>query len=188
MSKNSYLVLKRLVDITVSMFALILLFPVFIIVAIIIKLQDSGTVIYKQERLGKNSRPFMIYKFRSMKSDAPVVAAKDMNFEKYTTRVGKFIRKTSIDELPQLLNILKGEMSFVGPRPLIPNEGEIIEKRKETGIDRMTPGLTGWAQIKDRQIVDHHEKLELELYYRDKQSLGLDIKIMWMTLFNLQGK
>jgi O-antigen biosynthesis protein WbqP len=180
--------MKRILDVVVSIILLVLLSPIFLIVAILIHFTDKGPVIFKQERLGINSNPFMIYKFRSMRTNAPVVPAKDIDADEHTTQIGKFIRKTSIDELPQLINILKGEMSFVGPRPLIAAEGWIIERRKELGIDAQKPGLTGWAQVQDRQITNQDMKVSLECYYMENQSLWLDIKIMFMTIFRLQGK
>ncbi len=188
MSKKNYRKIKRLIDFIMSMTLLLILSPVFIAVAILISFTDEGPVIFKQERLGLYSKPFMIYKFRSMTTSAPVVPAKDIDAGVHTTRVGRLIRKTSIDELPQLLNILKGEMSFVGPRPLILAEGWILEKRKELGIDQLKPGLTGWAQVKDRQITDQDMKVTFEVYYMENQSLWLDIRIMLMTILRLQGK
>ncbi|MFH5835525.1 sugar transferase [Proteiniclasticum sp. C24MP] len=188
MSKNNYRKIKRLVDVVMSVILLLILSPVFLIVAVLIYCTDKGPVIFKQERLGLHSSPFMIYKFRSMSTDAPVVPAKDIDAKEHTTKIGRLIRKTSIDELPQLLNILKGEMSFVGPRPLILAEGWILEKRKELGIDQLKPGLTGWAQVKDRQITDQDMKVAFESYYMENQSLWLDIRIMLMTILRLQGK
>lgn len=188
MSKNNYRKIKRLIDAVMSTTLLLILSPIFLVVAVLIYCADRGPVIFKQERLGLNSEPFKIYKFRSMSTSAPVVPAKDIDATVHTTKIGKVIRKTSIDELPQLLNILKGEMSFVGPRPLILAEGWILEKRKELGIDQLKPGLTGWAQVKDRQITDQNMKVSLEKYYMDNQSLWLDIRIMLMTILRLQGK
>ena len=188
MRHKNYHLFKRILDVVVSSVLLVLLSPLFLVVSILIWFQDKGPVIYTQERLGKDSKPFMIYKFRSMKISAPVVAAKDLDSDAYITPVGRFIRRTSMDELPQLVNILRGEMSFVGPRPLISNEGTIIEKRKKLGIDKSIPGLTGWAQIMDRQIENQEMKIELELYYLENQSLWFDIKVMGLTLFSLQGE
>ncbi|MGB4588334.1 MAG: sugar transferase [Clostridiaceae bacterium] len=186
--KQSYSYIKRIFDIICSVILLVLLSPVLLIVFIIIYFQNMGSVIYKQERVGKNSEPFFIYKFRSMKVDAPVVAAKDLDGETYVTPIGKFIRKTSIDELPQLVNIIRGEMTFVGPRPLIPNEEVILRRRRELGIDQLVPGLTGWAQIQDRHVAYEEKKIELELYYLERHNIWFDTKIVFLTFFNLEGK
>lgn len=125
-----------------------LLPPLFLLVAILIKLDSKGPIIFKQIRIGKNSKPFYIYKFRSMKIDAPNLSTEEfINASDFTTKVGKFIRKTSIDELPQLVNILKGDMSIVGPRPVIEREVRLLEIRKECNVDSILPGITGLAQI-----------------------------------------
>jgi len=188
MTKKKYRFWKRLIDIMMSVLLLIFLAPLMIVVALLVRCVDKGPVIYKQERLGLCSQPFLIYKFRSMSVLAPELPAKDIDPDRHVTKLGRFLRKTSIDELPQLLNILKGEMSFVGPRPLILAEGEILERRRELGIDQLSPGLTGWAQVMDRQIKDQSMKIAFELHYKEHQSLWLDIKIMFLTIFRLRGK
>ncbi len=188
MNNKLYMVIKRLVDIILSAILIILLFPLFIAVYLIITILDDGSAIFKQERLGKDSKPFMMLKFRSMAKSAPNIAARDINNHDYTTKVGRIIRKTSIDEIPQLFNILKGEMSFVGPRPFIPHEGIIIELRKKHHVDRLRPGLTGYAQVEARETIDQEHKFNLDLYYFNHVSMGLDIKIFYKTLFALKGK
>ena len=179
-----YRVLKRIIDIILATVFLVLLAPVQLIIYLLIKIQEPGPAIFKQERLGKDGKIFDILKFRTMKLQTPSLAAKDIHEEEYVTRLGKILRMTSLDELPQLINILKGEMSFVGPRPLIPNEGEINDKRRELGIHKLRPGLTGWAQIKARNTHDQNEKLKLDLYYKLHKSLFLDMKIIFMTFFS----
>lgn len=187
--KNSiYLLIKRIADIIFSVGLLILLMPVFVIIALLIKIQGDGPVIFAQERLGKDSVPFMILKFRSMNKSAPNVAAHMLDNGNYVTKVGAFLRKTSLDEIPQLINILKGEMSFVGPRPFIPNEGPIVDLRREHHVDRLRPGLTGLAQVKARDTVDQDKKFSLDLYYLNHISLVLDVKIVFLTFFSLKGK
>ena len=139
-----YLVSKRIIDVVGSLVGLILLSPLFLLVAILIKLDSKGPIIFKQIRIGKDSKRFYIYKFRSMKIDTPNLSTEEfINASDFTTRVGKFIRKTSIDELPQLVNILKGDMSIVGPRPVIEREIRLLELRKECNVDSILPGITG---------------------------------------------
>ena len=188
MEKNIYLHAKRVGDVLLSVGLLFLLSPLFVIIALLIKIQGDGPVIFIQERLGRNSMPFKILKFRSMTLSAPNVSAHELHNKEYVTKLGSFLRKTSLDELPQLINILKGEMSFVGPRPFIPNEGEIVERRKEAHIDMLRPGLTGFAQVMARDTVDQNEKFELDLYYLKHMSFFLDLKIMGLTFFSLKGK
>lgn len=188
MRSNFYAYLKRVIDIFASIFLIILCSPVLLLVSVFIRMDHEGSVIFRQTRLGRNSVPFQIYKFRTMRHDAPNIAAKDIDNDAYVTRIGRFLRKSSLDELPQLFNILKGEMSFVGPRPLIPNEGIINKKRRELSIDVLRPGLTGWAQVIARDTYDDQEKLELDLYYKKNISCLLDIKIILFTFTALKGK
>ena len=148
-NKNLYFFLKRLIDIILSFIGLIILIPFFIIFAIIIKIESRGPVFFKQKRFGKNKKFFMIYKFRTMRNDTP----KDMpthmlrGAESYITKFGGIMRKTSIDELPQIINILKGDMSIIGPRPALWNQDDLIEERDKYGANDIRPGLTGLAQI-----------------------------------------
>lgn len=180
-----YDVIKRIIDVLFSLTLLIILAPLLTIISICVKLQGDGPIIFKQKRVGLNGGIFEILKFRSMKTTAPNIAAKDIDESSYVTPIGKFLRRTSLDELPQLINILRGEMSFVGPRPLIPNEGSINEKRREYGIHVLRPGLSGWAQINARNTEDQEEKLNLDLYYKENRSVVLDIKIIVMTAFTM---
>ncbi|HBW13327.1 MAG TPA: lipid carrier--UDP-N-acetylgalactosaminyltransferase [Proteiniclasticum sp.] len=177
--------MKRVFDLIVSGVSIVLLFPLMGIIYCIIKIQDPGPAIFKQERIGKDGKLFSIYKFRSMKQNAPNIAAREINEEDYVTSIGKILRKTSLDELPQLLNILKGEMSFVGPRPLIPNEGIINDLRVEKEIHKLIPGLTGWAQIKARNTHSMEEKLDLDVYYYSNRNFLLDLKIIFMTFSSM---
>lgn len=183
-----YRVFKRLMDIILSMILLVILFPLMLMIYLLLKIQGDGPAIFRQNRLGRGGKLFGILKFRSMRTHAPSVAAKDIDVKSYVTPLGKFLRMTSLDELPQLINILKGEMSFVGPRPLIPNEGWINERRKEMGIDTLRPGLTGWAQVKARDTENQEEKLKLDLYYKLHKNLILDLKIIFMTVFTMVHK
>ena len=170
-----YSISKRTMDIVSSLVGLILLSPLFLLVAI-----------FKQIRIGKNSKPFYIYKFRSMKIDAPNLSTEEfINASDFTTKVGKFIRKTSIDELPQLVNILKGDMSIVGPRPVIEREVRLLEIRKECNVDSILPGITGLAQINGRDNIDDYEKVKYDFEYLSKRNLVLDIKIIINTVLKV---
>lgn len=181
-----YSISKRTMDIVSSFVGLILLSPLFLLVAILIKLDSKGPIIFKQIRIGKDSKPFYIYKFRSMKIDAPNLSTEEfINASDFTTKVGKFIRKTSIDELPQLVNILKGDMSIVGPRPVIEREVRLLEIRKECNVDSILPGITGLAQINGRDNIDDYEKLKYDFEYLSKRNLVLDIKIIINTVLKV---
>ncbi|QYE99726.1 sugar transferase [Paraclostridium sordellii] len=178
--------IKRLIDIIMSSLGIIILSPLFLIIAILIKLESRGPVIFKQLRAGKNSEPFYIYKFRSMKMDAPNKSTNDFkNADVFITKIGKFIRKTSIDELPQLFNILKGDMSIVGPRPVILKEIGLIKLRKEYNVDVLLPGITGWAQINGRDNIGDEDKVKYDYEYLIKKSIRLDIYIIFMTVFKV---
>lgn len=180
--------MKRAFDLFVSILSLIILLPIFLIIAILIKLDGHGSVIFKQIRVGKNNKKFEIYKFRSMKEEAPEIASNDLeNPDYYITSIGKFLRKTSLDELPQLVNIIKGEMSLVGPRPLIDDESEkvLLQKRTELGIIKLLPGLTGWAQINGRDNMSNERKLLLEKEYLERHSFFFDIRILFSTAFKV---
>ena len=181
-----YSISKRTMDIVSSLVGLILLSPLFLLVAILIKLDSKGPIIFKQIRIGKNSKPFYIYKFRSMKIDAPNLSTEEfINASDFTTKVGKFIRKTSIDELPQLVNILKGDMRIVGPRPVIEREVRLLEIRKECNVDSILPGITGLAQINGRDNIDDYEKVKYDFEYLSKRNLVLDIKIIINTVLKV---
>ncbi|MFD1780174.1 sugar transferase [Fredinandcohnia salidurans] len=176
--------IKRLVDISLSLFALIVLFPLFVVITIAIKIDSKGPVFFRQKRVGKDKKDFQIYKFRTMHLDAP----KDMptfmleNPDIYITKLGKFLRKSSLDELPQILNILKGDMSIIGPRPVIRKEVELYKEREIRGVYNIKPGLTGLAQVNGRDVIALVEKARLDGYYADHISFLLDLKIFITTL------
>lgn len=175
-----YSFFKRLLDIVLSLTALIVLAPLLLVLALLVKLDSPGPALFKQKRVGRNEKLFDIYKFRSMYTSAPrdVATSKLQNAESHITRVGRVLRKTSLDELPQLFNVLKGEMSLIGPRPLVPNEKDIHELRREKGAYRVRPGITGWAQVNGRDCVLPVDKARLDGYYADHMSFGLDVKII----------
>ena len=177
-----YKIFKRAVDVIASLLAIIILFPLLIIVSIMIKLESKGPVIFKQVRAGLDSKPFYIYKFRSMKVETPNMATNEFtNSADYITKIGKIIRKTSIDEIPQLFNILKGDMSIVGPRPVILKEVDLIELRKDYNIDKILPGITGWAQINGRDNIGNEEKVRYDYEYLVNRSIEMDLHIIAKT-------
>lgn len=179
-----YSILKRLGDISVSLIAITLFCPVFILIAIAIKLDSEGPVIFKQKRFGIHKKTFYVFKFRTMKVESPkYVATRDLqNPEQWITRVGAFLRKTSLDELPQLCNILVGDMSIVGPRPVVVSERDVIEAREKYGANDVLPGLTGWAQINGRDNLSTDIKAKLDGYYVKNRSLIMDIKCIVRTI------
>lgn len=178
---------KRIIDFVLSLIAMIILWPVFLIIAVLIKLDSKGPVLFKQKRVGKNKKHFYILKFRTMRTDTP----KDMpthmlkNPEMFITRVGKFLRKTSLDELPQIINILKGEMSIIGPRPALWNQYDLIEERDKYGANDIYPGLTGWAQINGRDELPIDIKAKYDGEYAEKMSFAFDVKIFFKTIFSV---
>ncbi len=175
--------MKRAFDFTVSLLLIIILFPLFVLISLIV-LIDAGTpVIFRQYRVGKDNKLFYIYKFRTMRRNARNAATADLkDSDKLITKSGRFLRKTSLDELPQLVNVLLGDMSFVGPRPLIPEEKEIRALRKKYNVYSVRPGITGWAQINGRDMLSIEEKALFDKEYIDKQSIGFDIKILFKTV------
>lgn len=191
--KTVYLLFKRAFDFLVSLVALIVLSPVFLLVALAVKLSSSGPVIYKQHRIGMHGKDIYLYKFRSMVKNADALIQsftpeqKKEYFENYKlehdpriTPIGSFLRKSSLDELPQLVNILKGEMSFIGPRPVVKAELAKYEENKEKFLS-VKPGLTGYWATHGRSDISYEERMKLELYYVDHASLWLDIKIFFLT-------
>ena len=179
-----YLTVKRLLDFVLSLIGIVVLMPVFIIIGILIKVDSRGPVIFKQKRYGKDKEPFYIYKFRTMASDAPQnVATKDLNdSKKYITKIGAFLRRTSLDELPQLFNILLGQMTIVGPRPVVLKEENLIIARDLYGANDIKPGITGWAQINGRDLLSIEEKAKLDGYYVENMGFKMDIKCFFKTI------
>lgn len=175
--------MKRLFDVLCSFFLLILLSPLLGIVALIVLIDDGRPVIFRQDRVGKDERIFKIYKFRTMKKGTRTAATHDLvESDSVLTRSGKMLRRLSLDELPQLVNILKGDMSFVGPRPLIPEETDIRELRRARNVYSVRPGVTGWSQINGRDLVDNETKARLDQEYVRRQSLLFDLKILLRTV------
>lgn len=181
-------VCKRSFDFVFSLIGIVVLAVPMLIVAIVIKIDSpKEQILFRQKRVGKNNHEFTIYKFRSMRQDAPHEMA-TKNFEKseaYITPVGKFIRKASLDELPQLFNVFKGEMSIVGPRPLIPNEGKVLELRNKYGANKILPGITGLAQVHGRDEITDENKASYDGKYALNMSMLLDITIIFKTVFDV---
>jgi O-antigen biosynthesis protein WbqP len=180
---------KRLVDLILSLVAVLLLLLPVLMVAMLVKLTSKGPVLYWSDRVGKYNGIFKMPKFRSMLVDTPVVATHLLADPKSVlTPVGDFLRKSSLDELPQLWCILKGDMSFVGPRPALFNQDDLIALRTENGVHELIPGLTGWAQINGRDELPIPQKVALDVEYLHHQSWWLDIKIIWLTFIKVIKK
>lgn len=178
--------LKRLCDLALALALFLLLLPVFAAVALLVKLTSTGPVVYWSDRVGKNNRIYRMPKFRTMQVSAPAVATHllgDPN--QYLTPIGSFLRRSSLDELPQLWSILRGDMSFVGPRPALFNQYDLIELRTKYGVDNLVPGLTGWAQVNGRDELPIPDKVRFDADYLRRRSFLFDLKIMWMTFLKV---
>ena len=182
-----YGVLKRFFDIILSLVAIIVFSWLLIIIAIAIVVEDKGNILFKQKRIGKNKKEFYIYKFRTMKVSTPKDVPTHLldNPESYITKIGGFLRKTSLDELPQLFNILRGDMSIVGPRPALWNQFDLIDLRDKNGSNSVRPGLTGWAQVNGRDELPIDVKAGFDGEYIKKMSIVFDIKIILMTVVSV---
>ena len=179
---NQIVSLNRLIAILI----LILLSPLFMLVALVIFIEDGSPIFFKQKRVGVNYTFFNIYKFRSMKKNTPNLATHLLeNPDQYLLKIGNLIRKTSLDELPNLINIIKGEMVFVGPRPALYNQDDLMQFRVATGVSKLKPGITGWAQINGRDELSIPEKVKLEQEYMHKRSTLFDIEIIIKTFTNV---
>lgn len=174
--------MKRIFDFLMSLTGILILSPIIIVVALSVKLTSKGPVLFKQRRIGRNNEEFSIYKFRTMRIDTPNVPTHLLeNPEQWITPVGKFLRKTSLDELPQLFNILSGKMSIVGPRPALYNQYDLKDMRTKEGIHKLVPGLTGWAQINGRDEIPLSLKVKLDKEYLERKSFWFDLKIIFLT-------
>ena len=177
--------MKRIFDFIFSLVAVIVLFPLILVLYILVYISSGSPVIFKQQRVGYENKLFTIYKFRTMKRGMRQTKTENLTkeeVERDITALGKILRKLSLDELPQLFNILKGDMSFVGPRPLIPEEDEIRKLREEYNVYSVRPGITGWAQVNGRDFVTDEEKAKLDRDYVENKSILFDIKIMLKTV------
>ena len=167
---------------------LLLLAPLFIVVGLAIFIEDGAPIFFVQKRVGKDYSFFFLYKFRTMKKNTPNVATHLLeNPKQYLLRLGGLLRKLSLDELPNLINIVKGDMNFIGPRPALYNQEDLMALRVAAKVHTQMPGITGWAQINGRDTISLEDKVALEVYYRENQSLALDSKIIWRTFFKVAG-
>ena len=178
---------KRALDILLSGLGLVLLSPLFLIISIAIKVEDPGPVFFRQKRVGIHKTYFNIVKFRSMRQDTPHDMPTHLlnDPQRWITKTGRFLRKTSLDELPQIAQIFTGKMSIIGPRPALWNQYDLIEERDKYGANDITPGLTGWAQVNGRDELEIEEKARLDGEYAQNISFGMDMKIFWMTVKNV---
>ena len=178
--------MKRFFDLTLALLALVILMIPIVLVALLVKASSPGPALYWSDRVGRQNRLFRMPKFRSMRIDTPAVATHLLeNPKAWLTPVGSFLRKSSLDELPQLWSILRGDMSFVGPRPALFNQDDLIALRTECGVHELVPGLTGWAQINGRDELPISEKVKLDAEYLRRRSLGFDIHILWLTFLKV---
>lgn len=182
-----YLKVKRIIDIILSALGLIILSPIFLILIIAIKIDSSGPIFFKQKRIGIYKKPFNILKFRTMQMETPKDTPTHLlgNPDQWITKVGKFLRKTSLDELPQIINILKGEMSIIGPRPALWNQYDLIAERDKYGANDVPAGLTGWAQINGRDELEIEVKSKLDGEYAKNISFIMDVKCFFGTILSI---
>ena len=181
--------MKRLFDLAVALVAAVFLALPIVITALAVRLTSPGPALYWSNRVGRHNRIFKMPKFRSMRIDTPAVATHLLqNPEQWLTPIGSFLRKSSLDELPQLWSILKGDMSFVGPRPALFNQDDLIALRTEKGLHELVPGLTGWAQVNGRDELPIPQKVQLDVEYLERRSLLFDIKILWMTALKVLAR
>lgn len=178
---------KRALDLLLSGLGLVLLSPLFLIISIAIKAEDPGPVFFRQKRVGIHKSHFNIVKFRSMRQDTPHDMPTHLlnDPQRWITKTGRFLRKTSLDELPQIAQIFTGKMSIIGPRPALWNQYDLIAERDKYGANDITPGLTGWAQVNGRDELEIEEKARLDGEYAQNLSFGMDLKIFWMTVKNV---
>jgi O-antigen biosynthesis protein WbqP len=180
--------MKRLFDLAAVLFAVVLLALPILIVTIAVRLASPGPALYWSDRIGRHNRLFKMPKFRSMRIDTPAVATHLLqNPDQWLTPIGSFLRKSSLDELPQLWSILRGDMSFVGPRPALFNQDDLIALRTELGVHELVPGLTGWAQVNGRDELPISQKVQLDAEYMQRRSLLFDLKILWMTVLKVRA-
>lgn len=178
--------MKRLFDFLLAIAVFILLSPVMLLVAVSVRLSSKGPALYWSDRVGINNKIFKMPKFRSMLVETPDVATHLLNNpDSYLSPIGGFLRRSSLDELPQLFSVLKGDMSFVGPRPALFNQDDLVALRTEKGVHKLLPGVTGWAQINGRDELLIPDKVILDVEYLERQSFWFDVKILWMTFLRV---
>jgi len=178
--------MKQIFDLFFGVILLLSLVIIILSIAIVIRLTSKGPSLYWSDRVGKNNKIFKMPKFRSMLTDTPAVATHLLdNPDSYLSPIGGFLRRSSLDELPQLFSVLKGDMSFVGPRPALFNQDDLITSRTQKGVDKLLPGITGWAQVNGRDELSIPDKVALDVEYLNRKSFWFDIKILWMTFLRV---
>ena len=178
--------MKNIFDKTVGLLLSILLVIPILLLVVTIKFTSKGSVLYWSERVGRENVNFLMPKFRTMRSDTPQLATHLMNDpDMYLSPIGGFLRRTSLDELPQLWSILKGDMSFVGPRPALFNQDDLVALRTQEGVDKLIPGLTGWAQVNGRDELPIPEKVDFDVEYMERRSFWFDMYILWLTMLKV---
>jgi len=183
------MVMKKSFDLVLALLAMPLLLPLIVLVAVLVRLTSQGPALYWSDRVGRHNKIFKMPKFRSMQIDTPAVATHLLqNPHQWLTPIGAFLRKTSLDELPQLWSILKGDMSFVGPRPALFNQSDLIALRTEAGVNELPPGLTGWAQVNGRDELSVADKVKLDAEYLQMRSFRFDLWILWLTLLKVMRR
>jgi len=178
--------MKRIFDLLLGVAILVLLVAPMLLISIAVRFSSKGPALYWSDRVGKNNKIFKMPKFRSMLTDTPAVATHLLdNPDAYLSPIGGFLRRSSLDELPQLFSVLKGDMSFVGPRPALFNQDDLIALRTTNGVNKLLPGITGWAQVNGRDELSIPDKVALDIEYLNRQSFWFDIKILWMTFLKV---
>jgi O-antigen biosynthesis protein WbqP len=181
--------MKRIFDLIIALVLMLILAPLLLLVVLAIRLTSVGPVLFRTRRVGKNSRFFTMYKFRTMRVDTPQVATHLLKKpDQFLAPMGGFLRRTSLDELPQLINVLRGDMSLIGPRPALFNQDDLIALRTARGVNMLTPGITGWAQVNGRDSLPISEKVKLDEWYLKNRSFWLDIKVVVMTVVKVLRK
>jgi len=185
-SRRLFKIMKYIFDLLLGVAILVLLAAPMLLIAIVVRLTSKGSALYWSDRVGKNNKIFKMPKFRSMLTGSPAVATHLLdNPDVYLSPIGDFLRSTSLDELPQLFSVLKGDMSFVGPRPALYNQDDLIDLRTKKGVDKLLPGITGWAQVNGRDELSIPDKVVLDVEYLNRQSFWFDMKILWMTFLKV---
>ena len=181
--------MKRIFDLLAALGLMMILAPLFLLVVLAVRLTSVGPVLFRTQRVGKGNKLFTMYKFRTMRIETPQVATHLLKEpDQFLTSIGKVLRRTSLDELPQLINVLSGDMTLVGPRPALFNQDDLVALRTARGVDALTPGITGWAQVNGRDELPIPEKVKLDEWYLKNRSFWLDLKILGMTVFKVIRK
>ena len=178
--------MKRIFDLSIAILLLVFASVALLLISILVMVTSEGPVLFWSERVGKRNKIFRMPKFRSMITSTPTVATHLLdNPDSYLSPIGDFLRRSSLDELPQLLSVIKGDMSLVGPRPALYNQADLVALRAKNNVDKLQPGITGWAQVNGRDELSIYQKVEMDIYYLNQQSFLFDIKILWMTFLKV---